>query len=99
MARFGLSLNGQKNYSDYAKWIRQEPSSSFFKKELDPRVALYPAYMSAEQVQSDLASHLNGEDKAENLCRVLTFEIWLRQVFEARYRNMAGEDGDSPSGR
>ncbi|HYY58576.1 MAG TPA: asparagine synthase-related protein [Pyrinomonadaceae bacterium] len=86
MARFGLALDDRKTYTDYPQWIRQEPSRSFFKEVLGHGAALYPAYIPPEQVRSDLACHLNGEDRSESLCRILTFEIWLQQVFEGKYR-------------
>ena len=31
-----------------------------------------------------LEEHLNGNDRSQQLCRYLTLELWLQQVFEGR---------------
>ena len=84
---FGLELADFRNYTDYPHWIRQEPGKSFFEKILRNSKALYQEYISREKVEKDLDSHLQGNDRADILCRYLTFEIWLQQVFEGNYRS------------
>lgn len=83
---YGLANPPSRGYADYAAWMRQEPARSIFKDVLTSRAALYPEYVPRERVESDLGKHFGGRDRAESLCRVLTFEIWLRQVFEGEYR-------------
>jgi asparagine synthase (glutamine-hydrolysing) len=88
MAHLGLNRFNRKSYTDYPQWMREEPARSLLTKTLDPRAALSPAYIPADEVQSALTAHLNGEDRSEKLCRILTFEIWLQQAFEGKYREM-----------
>jgi len=85
----GLYKSAERGYADYATWIRQEPARTFVREVLSSASALYPAYVSRARVDSDLAKHLEGKDRSESLCRMLTFEIWLRQVFEGKYRTMS----------
>ena len=34
---------------------------------------------------------MRGLDRTEELCRALTFELWLQQVFEQNYRSGISE--------
>jgi asparagine synthase (glutamine-hydrolysing) len=81
------SSDENRNYSDYAGWIRAEPAKSFFTGVLSSPQALYPGYIPRERVLRELENHFLGEDCSINLCRYLTFEIWLQQVYNRRYRD------------
>jgi len=74
---------------DYAIWIRAEPARSFIDKILKNPDALYREYVQPQSVRDTWQRHLNGEDLASMVCRYLTFEIWLQQVFGGRYRPSA----------
>ncbi len=91
MGRFGLEHFDPRDYTDYPNWIRQEPARSFFTEVLTNSTALYPEYISREQVHRDWERHLDGEDHADYLCRYLTFEIWLQQLFEGKFRPVEGQ--------
>jgi asparagine synthase (glutamine-hydrolysing) len=82
----GLYRHPTRSYAHYADWIRKEPARSFFGAMLENPSALYAEYTPREQVAAVWASHLKGRDRADELCRFLTFEVWLRQVFEGEYR-------------
>ncbi|MHB8840631.1 MAG: asparagine synthase-related protein [Candidatus Aquicultor sp.] len=83
----GNTYDDPYNYTDYQKWLRHEPAKSFFKKVLTNASAIYPEYIAREQVLTDVEKHLGGENHADDVCRYVTFEIWLQQVFEGRYRS------------
>ena len=85
-SHFGLHWEDAWSYSDYPNWLRQEPSRSFCWDLLTNRYALYANYISEEQVYHTLLKHLEGEDHSKKLCRYLTFEIWLQQVFKKKHR-------------
>ncbi|MCB0171421.1 MAG: hypothetical protein KDJ52_14305 [Anaerolineae bacterium] len=88
MKPFGYNHNSKTSYTNYPLWIRQEPARTFFKETLiSNSAAIYPNYISKEHVQGDWKDHLNGENHADSLCRYLTFEIWLQQVFNGNYRS------------
>ncbi len=82
----GVEYNNPNRYTDYPRWIRQEPAISFFKEVLKSSLSLYPEFIDKTKVLSELEQHISGSDFSDNLCRYLTFEIWLQQVFSARYR-------------
>lgn len=82
---YGLAAPPSRGYADYADWIRKEPARSIFRDALLSRSALYPAYVPRAGVEGHLAKHFDGKDRAEILCRFLTFEIWLRRVFEGTH--------------
>jgi len=87
LSAIGLQSNSRNNYTDYPKWIREEPAKSFFQQILSSLEALYRKYIPYEQVISDLNDHFGGKDRSVNLCRYLTFEIWLQQVIKGDHRD------------
>jgi asparagine synthase (glutamine-hydrolysing) len=86
ISRFGIQFSDLRFYDDYPIWIRQEPARSFFDQVLMNSDALYPDYISRKRVRRDWERHLNGEDHPDYMCRYLTFEIWLQQVYAGNYR-------------
>jgi len=83
---FGITSPPKRGYADYSTWMRHEPARSIFKEVLGSPSALYPEYVPRARVEGDLAKHFGGRDRAGYLGLALTFEIWLRQVFEGKYR-------------
>ena len=85
--RFGFKFKERNNYTDYPSWTRQKPAKSFFERVLLNKSALYPKYIDRNQVHNLTKDHMGriGNHHYE-LCLLLTFELWLQQVFEARYR-------------
>lgn len=55
------------------------------------QVSLQP--VSPQQILEKWHAHLSGGNRARRVCQALTFEIWLQQVYEGRFRG----DGDLPS--
>lgn len=88
--RLGFNFSNRRRFHDYPYWIRQEPARSSFREVLMNSDALYPEYISRKQVCSDWEKHLTGQNHADYLCRYLTFEIWLQQVFEGKYLPIGG---------
>lgn len=86
LSRVGFQDKDRHNYADYTTWIRQEPARSFFGSNLNNPKALYPEFISRERVLTDWENHLKGWNRAAQLSRYLTLEIWLQQVFEGKYR-------------
>ena len=82
----GTRTTDKREATDYAVWSRKEPVSSVFASFLESPAAYYPEFISRDRVVGELARHMEGENHIEMLCRYLTFEIWLRQVFEGHYR-------------
>jgi asparagine synthase (glutamine-hydrolysing) len=83
---------GTVNYADYPGWIREGPARKFFARVLGGRAALYPAYVPRRQVLDDLERHFKGADLADRLCRYMTFELWLQQAFNNRFRDSRAEE-------
>jgi asparagine synthase (glutamine-hydrolysing) len=85
--RFGIKYKNIHGYTDYAEWLRKEPAKSFLKSVLSARNAIYPAYIDQSKVKEHLEDNLqNKANHSDKLCAALTFEIWLQQIFEGRYR-------------
>lgn len=86
--RIGIKYKVLHNFTDYAEWLRQEPARSFLETVLSAKSALYPAYIDQAKIRYHLKDHLQNKANYEDeLCKALTFEIWLQQVFEGRYRD------------
>ena len=71
---------------DYPGWIRQEPGRSLFAGILNHPAALYPEHIPRDQVQGAWVEHCAGGDRAAELCRYLTVEVFLQQVFANKWR-------------
>ncbi len=85
--RLGFNFKDSRNYTDYPEWIRQEPAKSFFEKMLLSKNALYPEYVDRNTIQEYVSNHMGKKANYHNeLCLALTFELWLQQIFEGKYR-------------
>lgn len=85
--RFGFNFTDLNNYTDYPNWLRQEPARSFFENILYSKNAIYPEYVDKAKVEKYLRDHVQNKANYHNkLCTALTFELWLKQVFEGKYR-------------
>jgi len=85
--RFGVHCKDLRSYTDYPLWIRQEPAKSFFAKLLLCSRAIYPEYIERNKIQDYLRAHVEEKANYHNeLCLALTFELWLQQVFNGKYR-------------
>jgi len=99
--RIGFAFRDRKGYTDYPEWIRCEPARSFFERLLLSKNALYRNYILEENVRACVRLHMSGkENRASQLCEMLTFELWLQQVFSGKYRNISelAVDGDYDMG-
>ncbi|UCC38737.1 MAG: hypothetical protein JSV96_13050 [Candidatus Aminicenantes bacterium] len=77
-----------RDYTDYPLWIRQDPAKSFFEKVLLSENALYSGYIDRNKIQDYVRDHMEKKaDYHNELCLALTFELWLQQVFEGKYRD------------
>ena len=86
--RFGFNFKDLKQYTDYPAWIRQEPAKSFFKKLLLNKDALYCDYINRNKVHKYINDHMDNKTNYHNeLCLTLTFELWLKQIFQSKFRN------------
>ena len=73
-------------FANYANWLRTPPGKIVCEHLLQDPHAHYHAYANARQIGELWQRHLNGENHADILGRYLTFEIYLRQLFDAKYR-------------
>lgn len=72
---------------DFANWIRSLPARQVFESVLSDPDAFYPEFVSRKIVEDTLQNHMNGENHAVMLGRYLTFELWMQQTFNNKYRN------------
>jgi hypothetical protein len=86
-ARFGIRLESTHDFADYPEWIRKPPGHPLFERVLLSPSALYGEFISPLPVRRAWDEHMRGIDRSEQLFRVLTFELWLQQVFEQKYRS------------
>ncbi|MCH7601554.1 MAG: hypothetical protein IIB54_02195 [Planctomycetes bacterium] len=91
LGKLGPQIGSPLQYSNYANWLRHESASSFIHDTLGSKTALYGEYLSVDATLDALQRHLRGENHTDLICRSLTLEIWLQQVYAGRFR-----DFDSP---
>jgi asparagine synthase (glutamine-hydrolysing) len=82
----------QTPYTDYPSWLRQEPARAVFSALLNNPKAIYSEYLSKSAVQSAWNDHLQGADNSDEIFKYATFEIWLQQAFEKKFRSEAEAD-------
>jgi len=77
----------QKNYTNYPNWIRNNSNKSFFNKIILNKDAIFPNYINFKKAKYYLNQHMNNKmNFHEELCLIITFEIWLKQIYENKYR-------------
>jgi asparagine synthase (glutamine-hydrolysing) len=75
------------SYTDYNSWLKGEPATTYFYNMLSNKNSIYTDYISHTKVTSELEAHLEGKaNYSDKLCRYLTFELWLQQVFNKQHR-------------
>lgn len=85
--RLGCKFTDLRNYTDYPEWIRQQSARVFFEKLLLNKKALYQDYLDRNMIHTCISDHMNKKmNYHDKLCLALTFELWLQQVFEGKYR-------------
>lgn len=78
----------QQSYTMYNSWLRKGTAVKSLNNILFNKNAIYPEYISKEKVVSELTDHLNLKaDYSDNLCRYLTFEIWLQRALNLQNRH------------
>lgn len=83
-----LKLPSKKSsYSDYPQWLRKDPAVSFIKKILLDKNCLHKEFIDHSQVTKTVKEHLCGKNNSFPLCLYMTFEIWLRQIYNKEFRN------------
>lgn len=87
LGKLGQRIGPPLQYSNYAVWLRRESASSFIHDMLGSKTALYGEYLSVDTTLDALERHLRGENHADLICRSLTLEIWLQQVYAGRFRD------------
>src|SRR5262249_6030815 len=70
----GLSATDGRAMTDYASWIRNEPTRSQFTRIIAADDAIYPQYLSADEGRRFLKEHLSGQDRSVELCLYATIE-------------------------
>lgn len=75
-----------QQYASYSDWMRKPPASFWIRETLLSRNALYIQYVPRNEVERCLTAHEAGASLAERIGRYMTFELWLQQVFNRRYR-------------
>ena len=85
--KIGVTFKDKRDFTDYASWIRKEPAISFFQKVLLSKDAIYPEYIDMNGVHTHFRNHMDKKGDFHNeLCLDSTFELWLQQIFEGKYR-------------
>jgi asparagine synthase (glutamine-hydrolysing) len=91
--RSNVGVEDTYDYTNYAAWIRQQPARSMFEQMIVNPRALFPEFIPREEIQLSWGEHMGGLNRAEKICRTITFELWLQQVFEHRFRDAPPERG------
>ena len=73
-------------FTDYPNWLREESAQKIIHTLVQTRTARFGHITSPETFAQKWAEHLSGQDHSEIICRYLTLELYLRQVFDKQYR-------------
>jgi hypothetical protein len=86
--KVGITLStSRRGYTDYPTWLRAEPAHSFITQLLLSKNALCGEYLDQGIVQRVVVNFLETKDNKflTPLGLLLTFEIYLRQLFEPTF--------------
>jgi len=75
--------------TDYPNWLRETTSQKVIHTLVNTRTARFANLTLPETFEQMWAEHLAGQDHSEMICRYLTLELYLRQVFDKQYRTEA----------
>lgn len=85
-------LHKKGDYTNYPNWIRENPANNVFKHILFSEKTLITHFVKQSRIKKSFDLHTQGYNQAEILGRYLTFEVWLQQFFNARYRTSFNDD-------
>jgi len=78
-----------KEYTDYPNWLRQNPAKGFIEYLFNGSEPLCLNYIEKDRILFPLNKIMNGSNETlytQNLCLIVTFEIWLRQLLLGELR-------------
>jgi asparagine synthase (glutamine-hydrolysing) len=84
--RCGLPVKDTRNYVNHLHRTLDEPGRSFFNELFYDRNAHYGNYIKREKIITLWENHLGGKHATTLVNRYATFELWLQQIFEQKYR-------------
>jgi asparagine synthase (glutamine-hydrolysing) len=84
--QLGFHVKDRRNYVSHRNRTLLEPGRSFIDKLLNNPDALYVHYINRNEVVTVWNNHLRGKSATDLVNRYATFEIWLQQIFEKKYR-------------
>lgn len=90
-----ISLPGKIGYPDYGEWIRKNRNlRAFFEDILLDKKTLNRGYFNPRFVAQMVRDHMSGKkDWRNQLCALLTFELWHRLFIDSpQKRNSYSED-------
>lgn len=76
---------------DYPRYLRNPATRAFLERLLLSHDTRLTATVDVDRMRDALASHMAGENRAPELCRMLTLELWLRQMTDVSWRSVLGE--------
>jgi asparagine synthase (glutamine-hydrolysing) len=85
----GQSSRSTQLFTDYAEWIRQPPACALFEDFMLLSNPLHREYLPKLCAATLWREHVRGQDHSDQLCRILTFELWLQQLYNKAYRPSA----------
>jgi len=74
----GLPIYDSKLYFNLSEVFRNDTNYGLMENILSDKNAFYPQYMPDEKFSADPSIHKSVD--VEKTCRILTFEIWMRQL-------------------
>jgi len=85
LRRFGLPVYDSKLHFDIKETLRHRKNLALATSILTDKKSFYPEYIQGEFTVNAVRGHTSS-DKIKRLCRILTFEIWMRQLNYGDFR-------------
>ncbi|HEX2959961.1 MAG TPA: asparagine synthase-related protein [Chitinispirillaceae bacterium] len=84
--QMGFPVKDTRNYVNHLQRTLNNPGRVFLDDLFKNQNAIYPQFLKREDVLSVWKNHINGKCNVSLVNRYATFEIWLQQIFEKKYR-------------
>jgi asparagine synthase (glutamine-hydrolysing) len=89
--RCGIIKPRSKHLAAYSDWLRTGIGYIAYNKILNNKNALYKEYVHDVSISKYFDEHMSGTDKTQFLSRCFTFEVWLQQLINNKYRDYINE--------
>lgn len=75
-----IGLSDKYCFTSYSEWIRLNKNIEFISEVLLDNNSVISNYYAKQNIEKCITEHLNGKDRTDRICTLLTFELYMNKV-------------------